>query len=268
MIQQSFIFLEKIGETLEKNIWEQGIDSWESFIKAKRIKGISKLRKSYYNRQLTKASSALYNFNSRYFIGLLPQAENWRLYDFFKDDTVFLDIETSGVGSYDDITVIGLFDGIETKTMIKGINLDYHSLRKELKKYKLIVTFNGSTFDVPFINKRYPDLLPNVPNFDLRVACSRVGLTGGLKEIEKILGIKRNEIIEKMYGGDVLLLWKMFRASGDDDYLKLLVEYNEDDVFNLKKIADHVCDKLKKKTLSFEKEKPSPIMAADGHFTS
>jgi uncharacterized protein len=248
MIKQSFIFLDKVKDKTEKNIWNQGIDNWDSFISAKKVEGISNFRKKYYDRQLLKARNELYSLNSEYFMKL-PQSEMWRLYGFFRDSVVFLDIETSGVGKKDDITVIGLYDGIDTKTMIKGVNMDFYSLKRELSRYKLIVTFNGSTFDIPFIKKRYPNLLPPIPNFDLRVACNRVGLKGGLKDIEKEFGIKRNKAIEKMYGGDVLLLWKMFRASGDDYYLRLLVEYNEDDVFNLKKIADYVYDKLKDKTL-------------------
>lgn len=251
MIQQSFIFLDGIDCKTEKNIWDQGIYDWDSFLKAEKINGITKSRKKYYERQLLKAKSELYNFNSEHFLRL-PQSEMWRLYEFFKDECIFLDIETSGMDKFDDITVVGLCDSLNTKTMIKGINLDFNNLKKELEKYKLIVTFNGSTFDIPFIRKRYPDLLPNVPNFDLRVACQRVGLKGGLKEIEKELGIKRNEIIEKMYGGDALLLWKMFRASGDDYYLNLLIEYNEEDVFNLKKIADYVYDRLKNKIFNFK----------------
>jgi len=245
VITKSFIFLEKVGKRLEKGIWNQGITDWNSFLKSEKIRGISELRKSYYNRQLMQAQRELYTFNSNFFLSVLPKSETWRLYDFFREECIFLDIETSGIGMYDDITVIGLFDGLETKTMIKGINLDYNLLRDELKKYKLIVTFNGAAFDIPFIKKRYPDLLPDIPNFDLRVACQRVGLTGGLKEIEKKLGVQRNPIIDKMYGGDAILLWKMFRASGDDYYLNLLVEYNEEDVFNLRKIADFVCEKLK-----------------------
>ena len=245
MIEQSFIFLDKVSNKTEQNLWEQGINSWDSFIDAKKVKGISKARKGYYDRQLIKAKSALYAFDSSYFFKL-PQSEMWRLYGFFKNECVFLDIETSGMYEKDDITVIGLYDGLETKTMIKGINMDFYELKKELMKYKLIVTFNGATFDIPFIKKRY-SFLPNIPNFDLRVACSRLGLNGGLKEIEKTLGIKRNNIIEKMYGGDALLLWKMFRASGDDYYLRLLVEYNEEDVFNLKKIADYVYEDLSDK---------------------
>jgi len=246
VIQRTFIFLEKIGKRGEKNLFEQGINNWDSFLKAKRINGLNRSRKLYYNRQILKARNALYNFNSEYFLKTLPQSENWRLYDFFKEDAVFLDIETTGLSFEDDITLIGLFDGIETKTMIKGINFDYRILKKELQKYKLIVTFNGSSFDVPFINKRYPNLLPNIPNFDIKSISGRVGLKGGLKEIERRLGIKRNKIIEKFYGGDALTLWKMYRATGDDYYLKLLVEYNEEDIINLKTIAEYCVKNLKK----------------------
>jgi len=244
MIQNSFIFLEGVGNTLEKNLWEQNITSWTSFINSKNIKGISKKRKLYYDRQLMHAQHSLNTYNTRHFLDLLPQSEMWRLYSFFKDEAVFLDLETTGVNNYDQITVVGLYDGLNTKTMIKGINLDFNNLKQELKHYKLIITFNGSTFDIPFIKKRYPELLPDIPNFDLRVACQRVGLTGGLKQIEKQLGIERNNIIERLCNGDPLTLWRMAKASGDDYYLKLLVEYNEEDCYNLKKIADYVTKEL------------------------
>jgi len=231
MINSSFIFLDKIGKQLERKIWQQGIKDWNTFIKTKKVIGISKKRKSYYDRKLIEARKAIYNNNSKFFN--LPQSETWRLYEHFKDQTIFLDIEVSGVSKYDDITLIGLYDGIETKTTF-NIN------------HKLIVTFNGATFDLPYISKRYPKLLPDIPNFDLRTACTRVNLTGGLKQIEKQLGIKRtNKIVEKMYGGDPLRLLKMYKATGDDHYINLLIEYNEEDIINLKPIADYVTKKLK-----------------------
>lgn len=246
MIQNSFVFLERVKRGIEENLREQGINSWDSFLAANKVKGLSISRKRYYDRKIIEARKALYNFDSSYFKKLLPQSEYYRLYDFFKDDCIFLDIETTGLDfRNDDITLIGLFDGISTKTMIKHINFDYEKLKNELENYKLIVTFNGSSFDIPFINKKYPDLLPDVPNFDIKSISGRVGLNGGLKEIEKRLGIRRNAIIEKFYGGDALTLWKMYRATGDDYYLKLLVEYNEEDVVNLKKIAEHCVGILK-----------------------
>ncbi len=246
MIANSFIFLERVGDKLEQNIWKSGIYDWDAFLKIENIKGLSRHRKLYCDRKILNARKALYNFDSNYFLELLPQSEMWRLYDFFKEDAVFLDIETTGLSkNWDDITVFGLYDGINTKTMIKGINLNYDALKKELQKYKLIVTFNGASFDLPFIEKRYPGLLPKIPNFDVRSITNRLGLRGGLKNIEKELCIKRNSVIEKFYGGDALTLWKMYRATGDEHYIKLLVEYNEYDIINLKNVAEHCVKKMK-----------------------
>lgn len=250
MISNTFLFLEGINKKLEQNIWKQGIFNWNSFLNKNKIKGVSKKRKSYYDRKLIQAQKALYNFDSNYFTNKLPLSECWRLYDFFKEDTVFLDIETTGLRSYDDITVVGLFDGIETKMMIKNINLDYNEIKKELSKYKLIVTFNGSSFDLPFIERRYPNILPKIPHFDLKSVTNRLNLKGGLKQIETKLKIKRNKIIENFYGGDALRLWKMYKVTGDKYYLNLLVEYNEEDIVNLKPIANFMVEKLKQDTIN------------------
>ncbi len=242
MITRSFIFLEGIGSETEKSLWEQGIGDWHSFLGQKSVEGISPKRKFHYDSVLRQAKQELYALNSSYFARLLPQAEAWRLYDFFREEAVFLDIETTGMGPEDDVTVVGLFDGLETKSMVRGINLNYRALQEELSRYKLIVTFNGATFDLPFLQKRYPRLLPQIPHMDLRTLTGRLGYKGGLKGIEKEFGITRRNLVGGMHGGDAMLLWRMYYGSGDDHYLKLLVEYNEEDVVNLKKIAD-VCTK-------------------------
>ncbi len=249
MIQKTFLILEGIGTKKEKNLWREGINNWEDFLKTKKAKGIPQNKKGYYDRKIRQAKQNLYSSNSEYFYNLLPKNEHWRLYDFFKEEAIFLDIETNGLTDDAGLTVIGLSDGLETKTMIKGINLDFDLLKKELEKYKMIVTFNGSIFDIPFIKKRYGNILPNTPHFDLRFACSRIGLAGGLKEIEKKLGIKRSRVIEKIYGGDAVLLWRKWFATGDEYYLRLLVEYNEEDCINLRYIADYAYQKLKKNNL-------------------
>ncbi len=243
MIQSTFQILERVAGQKEKSLWKAGIFDWDTFMRKDSIKGIAKQKKSYFDRQLVHAKKALHNQLSSYFIDKIPSTETWRLYDSFREDAVFLDIETEGVGAQADITVMGLYDGLNTKTMIKGVNMDYQALKQELANYKLIITFNGSSFDIPFIQKRY-NILPQIPHIDLRHCCARLGLTGGLKEIEKQFGIKRNPIIEKLYGGDVLTLWKMYKGSGDRHYLDLLVEYNEEDVINLKKIMNYCYEKL------------------------
>lgn len=250
MIKNSFIFLEKITSARERKIWQQGILGWDDFLRSGRIKGITPAAKSYYNRKIIEARRQLHEGNSAYFATRMPQTEHWRLYDFFKDEAVYLDIETDGLSDNCDVTLVGLFDGYDTKTMIRRVNLDWKLLRRELEKYKVLVTFNGSVFDVPFIRKRYGEILPKLPHYDLRFGCNRIGLTGGLKKIEKELNIRRsNSIVEGLYGGDAAQLYRMWRGSGDEHYLQLLIEYNEEDVINLKRIAEHTFSELKRQQL-------------------
>ena len=262
MIRNSFVFLEKITAAKERKLWQQGILSWDDFLKAKKIKGISAAVKIYYDRKIVEARRQLIEGNSSYFAGLMPQTEHWRLYDFFKEDAVYLDIETDGLSDNNDVTIVGIFDGFNTKTMIRRVNLDWQLLRRELEKYKIIVSFNGSVFDLPFLRKRYGEIMPKLPHIDLRFCCSRIGLSGGLKKIEKQLGICRGEIVEKFYGGDAAQLHRMWRGSGDDYYLRLLVEYNEEDVINLKRIAEHAYKGLRRFTFDMSDSAPARPLPA------
>ncbi|MCM2325333.1 MAG: ribonuclease H-like domain-containing protein [Candidatus Woesearchaeota archaeon] len=247
MIRSTFLFLPKIKQKKERSLWDRGIRTWDDFL-SHEIKGISKKRKLAYDEEIKIAKRALFENDSGYFKDRLPGTETWRLYDYFREEAVFLDIEASGssrAGSY--LTVIGLFDGIDTKTMVKDMNLDVQALQKELMRYKLLITFNGSSFDIPFLEKKYPRLIPDIPHIDIRHLCARIGLKGGLKDIEKQLGISRdNEVVKRMYGGDPIKLWRMYKGSRDPYYLELLVEYNEEDVINLKRIIDSIMPRLKK----------------------
>ena len=243
MIRQSFIFLPRISEQKERNIWQQGILSWNHFLETKEIDGISSRAKGFYDLQLLRAKEELAKDNALHFYEKMPNVEAWRLYEYFKDDCCFLDIETVGYGGY--ITVIGLFDGVETKIMVKDINLNMKILREELAKYKMLVTFNGSSFDIPCINKYYPNSVPKVAHIDLRHACRKISLVGGLKSIEEQVGIKRPDHLKAIGGDQAIKLWRAYKASGDKEYLDLLVQYNEEDIMNLKPLMEHVYSKLK-----------------------
>jgi uncharacterized protein len=264
MIENCFLFLDRIGKKGEENLWKQGIQSWDDFLikHPEGIKGISRKTKLYYDQKIRQAKKGLHSFDPSFFADNLPLAECWRLYRYFWDEAVFLDIETTGMGKHRDITIVGLFDGISTKTMVKGINLDYKSLADELKRYKILITYNGAAYDIPYLKRVFPSYsevfqgIPGfplcipygIPHIDLKNLCQKTGFIGGLKKIEKDLGIQRNPILDRLYGGDVLKLWKMWRASGDDYYLNLLVEYNEEDVINLKKIAELAVGKMEQIT--------------------
>ncbi|MBD3259308.1 hypothetical protein GF371_01615 [Candidatus Woesearchaeota archaeon] len=247
MIKNSFVFLPNISTGRERCIWRQGVQSWNDFLEKKRIKGISEQRKEGYDKEIRKAYKNLDVENMPYFQERFPSAEQWRLYRYFKDDAVFLDIETCQ--SNMDITVIGMFDGLDTKIMLKGNNLYRELFLDEIKKHKLIVTFNGRSFDIPLL-QRYFDFKLQVPHIDLRHVCSRIDLTGGLKEIEQKLNIKRPDELELMRGHNAVELWKMWRATADRHFLDLLLKYNQEDIINLKRIADHSVKELWKKTFT------------------
>ena len=91
--------------------------------------------------------------------------------------------------------------------------------------------------------KKELDVEINLPHLDLKPLCVNLNLKGGLKKVEKILNLKRPS---HLYGNPVNL-WKTFHASGDREYLDLLIEYNREDIENLKFIADHIYKKMSEK---------------------
>ena len=248
MIKKSFIFLDKVGSRTEQKLWESGVTDWKDFLRNDSVPGFSRARKMFHNAQIVKAHEALQNNDHRFFSKHFPRGEMWRVYDFFSEETCFLDIETSGY--YGDVTVVGMYDGNDTKIMVKGVNLDGNKLKEELARYKLLVTFNGSSFDLPVLEKYYPGCIPDVPHLDLRHACRKLNLVGGLKKIEKELGIKRGDDVQNMDGSEAVYLWNMWRSTGEQKYIDLLVKYNEEDIINLKPIAEYCYTRLKSKVFN------------------
>ena len=240
MIKESFIFLPKISERKERKIWQHA-STWNEFLDKKEIPGIAQKLKHGYDKILVAAREALIADDASYFARLVHSADQWRLYAHFKDDAVFLDIETAS--NYGNVTVVGLSDGRETKTLIAGSTLTKENLQEALKPYKLLVTFNGKSFDIPILQK-YFNTQFNMPHIDLKHVCFSAGITGGLKLIEKQLGIQRAEQVKDVQGSDADLLWRKWRATGNQDFLDLLVQYNAEDCINLKTVAERVIPQL------------------------
>ncbi len=245
MIRNSFIFLPQVTANKERKIWQQDIKSWDDFQNKNSVKGISDLRKPGCDKIIDEARKNLYGENSEFFTNTLPTSDHWRLYNFFKDDACYLDIETTGY--HGDITVLGLYDGNETKTFVKGQNLYKEDIQKELDKYQLFITFNGASFDIPVIKKQFGIIFPK-PHMDLRFAAKKIGLSGGLKNIEKEIGIRRADEVEGVSGADAVILWQQYKRTGDKKFLDTLVQYNEEDIINLKRLANHVVPRLWQKT--------------------
>lgn len=112
----------------------------------------------------------------------------------------------------------------------------------------VIVTFNGSSFDLPMIESQFPGTVPRILHVDLKHSLRRIGLTGGLKKIERELDIQRDRRVEYMTGEDAVYLWRLWEKHNNRNALDLLLEYNSEDCVNLKTLSDFAYRTLKNNT--------------------
>ena len=149
----------------------------------------------------------------------------------------YLDIETTGLSpTYCMVTVVGMYiyNGEDSKVIqLVGKDISADNLLETLEGVRLIHTYNGSRFDLPFLHYCHGiDLSRIYPHRDLMYDCWGKKLYGGLKAVERQLGIERR--LKDMNGYEAVKLWWKYVDSFDLDALNKLLEYNREDVVNLK----------------------------------
>lgn len=247
MLTNTYIHIQGVGKTLEQKIWASGVRNWKEFLEKQEELPISSAKKARILEEIKASSERLEARDYCYFSSSLPSSEHWRAYPRFSDSVAFVDIETTGLSpSRDYITVVGIYDGKEAKTFVKGIDLD--EIVDEFAKYQMLVSFNGARFDLPFIKSEYPEIEFDQLHIDLMYPLKRIGYSGGLKHIEKLLGISRSDDTEGMSGFDAVRLWKKYER-GDRKALELLLEYNREDIVNLKPIIEMTYPEMVEKAL-------------------
>lgn len=153
----------------------------------------------------------------------------------------YLDIESTGLSPYADvITVVGLYvvRGAESRLVqLVGEQITGGSLLSALKEVSSIYTYNGSRFDLPFIQISLGvNLVETFHHHDLMYDCWRCNLYGGLKAVERQLGIVRR--LKDISGYEAVRLWWRYQNDYDRDALLTLLEYNREDVVNLKTLRE------------------------------
>jgi uncharacterized protein YprB with RNaseH-like and TPR domain len=148
----------------------------------------------------------------------------------------YLDIETTFSGS---ISMIGIYRPDIGTIQLVGGGVHDIALYEALEGVRTIVTFNGSSFDLPVIRKKlYADLKRDFDHCDLLYICRRQGLRGGLKKVEQILGIGRDTA--GISGWDAPRLWHRYVTNDDQAALQILLDYNREDVVNLAVLERHL----------------------------
>ncbi len=155
----------------------------------------------------------------------------------------YLDIETTGLSRfYDYITVIGIYrcHGRDSELIqLVGEEVTRGNLLTALGGVNTIYTYNGSRFDLPFIAASLGiDLATNFYHHDLMYDCWRNNLYGGFKAVERQLGIPRQ--LTGVDGFEAVQLWWQYRKGGNQNALALLLQYNMEDVVNLKALRERL----------------------------
>lgn len=229
MLRNTFCHIPGIGLKNERRLWDGGVLSWEDFLAANAARQ-DRPKCPACIPYAAKSIEQLEAGNPGFFAKTLPAGECWRLFADFRSSVAYLDIETNGQAEPNGyITAITLYDGKKVYNYVKGRNL--HEFKQDIKKYKVVVTYNGRCFDVPFIEKTLRIRMPHA-HIDLRYILKDLGFTGGLKGCEKQIGIDRKEL-NGVDGYFAVLLWYDFKKNSNEKSLDTLLAYNVADVVNL-----------------------------------
>jgi uncharacterized protein YprB with RNaseH-like and TPR domain len=236
MLRNTFIHLPGVGPHRERALWEQGILDWDRFLSAAE-EGLLRIPMTEHAVPLVRQSrDAVLRGDACFFKPLLPSNETWRLYPEFAGRAVFLDIETTGLSPWgDQVTMIGTLAGDKLRLFVHGMNLD--QFPGYIEQFPLLVTFNGSQFDIPFLRTHFPEARLDQAHIDLRYVLASLGYRGGLKMVERTLGLRRDPTIQGVDGFEAVRLWRRYRR-GDRGALEKLALYNLTDVVNLVELVE------------------------------
>jgi hypothetical protein len=246
MLQSTFIHAQGIGPATENALWRQGATTWRAFLEIEPRLKLPLRHRDSLKSTVSESLAAVDELRADYFARSLSQKEHWRAALTFPA-LGFLDIETDGGFDADSVTVIGVYDGCETRVYRRGHNLAQFAY--ECQDFDGFVTFFGTGFDLPLLARRFP-VLKNVfadrLHIDLCPLFKRLGHSGGLKRIEQQLRIPRIPETEGLNGRDAVRLWRVWQRGGchAEEALRLLTAYNREDCVNMKLMLDYALPRL------------------------
>jgi len=255
MLRSTFLHLKGVGGKTERLLWQKGLTTWEAYAAAKSEQK-ALFGAASFDAGLSESMAAYARGDMEFFARTLPPAEYYRAALEFPRDTLFLDIETTGLSVYyDSVTIVGWSMGGRYGVYING--RDDRPLREALAAAKVLVTFNGVLFDLKFLRVHFKDLATPPLHLDLRFFAKRVGLSGGQKAVEKAIGLARKTEIADMRGEAAPALWRKYKW-GDLEAMRRLIEYNHADVEGMKWILDACAERYAERKAIPENVRKAP----------
>ncbi len=234
MLTKTLLHLPGVGEATEQKLWAAGWQDWDCCLAVPTTE-LPRLLRDPVNYELLVASREHYGAGRWHFFEQhLPAAAKWRAFGPLRAQTIYVDIETDGT---DAITVLGIYDGHRYDAYVADENLEAGLER--LESAAVVVTYNGTGFDLPIIRAHFPHNLFNHIHIDCMWPLRKLGYRGGLKSIEKQLGLMRSEATQTLSGWDAVWLWRE-HLNGSREARARLLAYNEEDVRNLEPLMEFV----------------------------
>ena len=241
MLESSFLHFKGIGKKNSRILKEKKLYTWYDILDFSDSLPFS----SDKNRDLILQAEL--NIQKReqkdwlYFSEKLHPSEKWKLLKENLSIATYFDIETNGYSYGDNITLIICYSKNRVYQFVNGDNLE--SFLDFLEDVSLLVSFNGTSFDIPMIQNYFR--LPNleIPHIDLRWLSYHTGLKGGLKQIEKQIQIHRTDAIQGLNGMDAILLWNEWKHYKNYKAYETLIEYCTADVLSLEVLAKKIIER-------------------------
>jgi uncharacterized protein len=228
LLRATFQLTPGIGPWRERQLWSAGVTRWDGFPEDA---GLSPKLHGRLRDAISRAAEALDCRDADALAAMLPRRERWRLYAAFAEDAAFLDIETD---ANQQVTAVGVLDRRGPQLFLQGRNLD--DFPEAARGWKLLVTYNGLSFDAPVLERTFRGWTAPLAHVDLRHLFCRLGHSGGLKLLEEETGVGRPSHLKGVDGREAIRLWSR-HAEGDRAALRALAEYNLYDAVNLKALA-------------------------------
>ena len=262
---QTFLFASGVGERVERALWTSGVGCQQDALTRgddlASAEVISVAQAALLRRDLERVDGA--SFETLW--DQVPSRHHWRLLEAFHGPIAALDFECDHEGQatvfsvavtgqptevYLPAPLIALFRH-EAPRLMPGrycegegfSTLDGEAIRllpwsreePVLDPNQLLLVFGGKRFDLGLLRQVRPD--ESEPRFvyDLLELSRRLRLRGGLKVVERSLGILRDDRIASLRGGDAIALWRRVSSGGDQAIWALadLISYNRADAANL-----------------------------------
>jgi len=245
LLRNTFVHVPGISEQVERKLWARGCHDWDCLLESGSELDFGEAKPENVRRYIARSRNALESGQHQFFRKGLGLQHAWRAFEAFRHSCVYLDIETDGGQRHDCITGIGMYDGSEFRCLLRGQDLE--NFRDVISHYSMIVTFHGSAFDLRALQKRFFGLRFDQIHLDLCPTLRQLGLKGGLKAVEKELGIQRSPETDGLTGYDAVKLWRRYERFGDERALETFIAYNREDVVNMERLAEHAYRELSAK---------------------